>query len=137
MAEQKGTHVASRKSRWNLQAPYITPHNSTAPTKDNCHLHEHKVIDQSYIARWKENFDNLNIPQQDYFSLLITWVQSAGCDHDHKFISNCLDFIDSKAQVISLYLAPNLCHYLPDLYNFLVRQLNKPTSNEATARGPN
>lgn len=57
MAEQKGTHVASRKSRWDLQAPYITPHNSTAPTKG--------------------------------------------------------------------------------LYNFLVRQLNKPTSNEATVRGSN
>lgn len=97
--KQKGTQSDSRKSRWDLQASYINPHKPTAPTKDSSHILPHNSIDENYIARWKENFDNLNIPQHEYFSLLVTWVQSAGCAQDHKLISNCLDFIIQKLRL--------------------------------------
>lgn len=48
-----------------------------------------------------------------------------GCTQDHKLISNCLDFIDSKAKVSYNGLSPNLCYYLPSLYHYLVNHLKK------------
>lgn len=37
--------------------------------------------------------------KKEYLSLLISWAQDMGCTQDHKLISNCLDFRDSKSQV--------------------------------------
>lgn len=33
------------------------------------------------------------------FSLLVDWAQEMGCTEDHQLISNCLDFVDTGAQV--------------------------------------
>lgn len=69
--------------------------------------------------------------------MLVTWVQSVGCAQEQKLTSNCSDFIVSKAEVTVTDLASNLYLYFPDLYQFLVRHLNKLTSNEAPDRGLN
>lgn len=43
-------------------------------------------FDGSHISRWKKNFNELNIPKNDYLSLLVDWAQQAECTHDHKLI---------------------------------------------------
>lgn len=141
---QKDIGLGTRKTRWDLDAPYIANPACNAsnthiriskghplPKKTGSQVHDFNLVDEEYIARWKDNFNNLNIPKKDYFSLLIRWAQKVGCTHDHKLISNCLDFIDSKAQVHVSGLSPNLYHYLPSLYHFLVKLLKERASLEA------
>lgn len=36
-------------------------------------------LDANHVTCWKENFNSLNIPKQEYLSLLVTWAQEMGC----------------------------------------------------------
>lgn len=69
--------------------------------------------------------------------MLVSWAQQVGYIHDHKMISNCLDFIDSKAQVNASDLSPNLCHYVPTLYHYLVKHLKDFASPKGHEPGIN
>lgn len=70
-----------------------------SPHMDNQH------VESSRVSRWKDKFKNFNILKKEYLSLLVSWAQEMGCTQNNKLISNCLDFIDSKAQVVSLISA--------------------------------
>lgn len=47
-------------------------------------------------------------------------AEEASCTHDHQLIANCLDFIDSEAQVRTSNLSPGMFFYLPTLFHFIV-----------------
>lgn len=79
-------------------------------------LHNHMDIDMipsEHVDRWKLKFRSLNIPKKIGFGLVVDWAREAGCSHDHKLIANCLDFMDSQAQVSSANPPPNILYYLP------------------------
>lgn len=42
-----------------------------------------------------------------------------GCTQEHELIANCLDFVNTEAQVSIENLSPNLFFYLPTFYHFL------------------
>lgn len=104
------------------------------PVENQYGIFKHHTLMKVYSSM-EGKFNNLNITKQDYFSLLVNWVQVAGCTQDHKLMSNCLDLIESNAQVTVNDLAPNMCQYLPDLYHFLVKHLKKITSTEELHQG--
>lgn len=54
-----------------------------------------------HVTRWKLNFNSLCIPKHLGFGLHCGLGRELGCAHDSFLLANCLDFIDSKAQVPS------------------------------------
>lgn len=42
-----------------------------------------EIIPDDFIARWKVNFNNLNIPKAIYLNLLVDWAQEMGYTTNH------------------------------------------------------
>lgn len=74
---------------------------------------------------WKNRFNELPVPENDYFKLLVDWAHEVRQSNDHLLILNCLDFIDPGDQVSLSNLSPSLKSYLPNFYQFVVSHLEK------------
>lgn len=110
----------------------LTPksvHRDDRTEMGNCSpLHNHMDTDMilsEHVDRWKLKFRSLNIPKQIGLSLVVDWAREAGCSHDHKLIANCLDFMDSEAQVSSANISLNILYYLPTFYYFVAHRISK------------
>lgn len=103
------TRKGPRKSCWGVAASLANPPLSVIPgahrSASQSHAYDtaiqtthevNKSSNASHITRRKENFNSHNIPTQEYLSSVASWAQEMGCTKDHKLISNCLDFVDSK-----------------------------------------
>lgn len=95
------------------------------------------IIPSEHVDRWKLKFRSLNIPKQLCLSLVVDWAREADCSHDHKFIANCLHFLDSEAQVSSTNLSPNILYYLPTCYRFVTQRINNQDKDSLNPRQSN
>lgn len=62
-------------------------------------------LNPSHINSWKEMFNKLVVPKNQYFELLINWAKEVGWFQYHQLISYCLDFVDLGAQVSTTKLS--------------------------------
>lgn len=53
---------------------------------------------------------------------MVDCAQQVGCSHDHQLIANCLDFLDTEAQVNLFGFSPNILFFLSTLFHFIVNQ---------------
>lgn len=95
------------------------------------------MIPSEHVDRWKLKFRSLNIPKQLGLSLVVDWAREADCSHDHKLIANCLEFLDSEAQVSSTNFSQNILYYLPNFCHFAAQRINKRAKDSLNSKYSN
>lgn len=76
-------------------------------------------------------------PEASFF-LLVDWAQEMGCTEDHQLISNCLDFVDTRAQVslTNLSLIYSTTYPLFTISSSAILRRPKPVSISSTPARP-
>lgn len=117
-----------------LAFPSITFHLLSHPPSLQDHMDKTTQLNPSLdifiteddVARQKKKFNNISLPKQSYSDQVVDSAQEMVFSLDHALIANCLDFMDSEAQVSTTKLSLNLLYYLPTLYFFDLTRPKKP-----------